>query len=190
MSGGARSEGRRWRGARGGEGDAAHQTAPLCPWRPYVYAGLTSGRSAGRHMVEWCGRRGVSPLQGYGAEYLDLATLARLKVVPPHEIGRQWVCTEEGLVFESHVPLVVKPARRNPKKSKKQTEFRKSISSLRSSETTPRALTEARPSHTNHRELSARAYRREILQPKALQQTVSADRAADRATDRQQLRQC
>jgi len=136
------------------------------------------------------GRRGVSPLQGYGAEYLDLATLARLKVVPPHEIGRQWVCTEEGLVFESHVPLVVKPTRRNPKKSKKQTEIRKAISSLRSSETTPRALTEARPRHTNHRELSARAYRRGILQPKALQQTVSADRAADRATDRQQFRQC
>ena len=46
------------------------------------------------------------------------------------------------------------------------------------------------PRHTNHRDLSARAYRRGILQPKALQQTVSADRAADRATDRQQFRQC
>ena len=133
----------------------------------------------------WSARRRGLPLSAS-----PLTAAIRLTVVPPHEIGRQWVCTEEGLVFESHVPLVVRPARRNPKKSKKQTEFRKAISSLRSSETTPRALTEARPGHTNHCELSTRAYRREILQPKALQQTVSADRAADRATDRQQLRQC
>ena len=140
----------------------------------------------GRDKVRrWSARRRGLPLSAS-----PLTAAIRLTVVPPHEIGRQWVCTEEGLVFESHVPLVVRPARRNPKKSKKHTEFRKAISSLRSSETTPRALTEARPSHTNHRELSARAYRREILQPKALQQTVSADRAADRATDRQQLRQC